>query len=320
MLPFVREVVVEYGNIGNTQLPQQLVRQLRGSSGVDIDQRYLFVRRLGGGREGAVSLYHDTSTDGLVAIKRFQSVYRNPVPEPIREALEAEDVNYWPAEIPATILLGGLAMRPDTTGPLPKRGLEPSTSDVLPALDYFLVRGSSWSPASLTWHLATPYLGKGTLMHLANNLATKNWTFGNLDQSLRPALHRLLGSLARLHRMGVCHNDVKPDNIYVEDELYWLLGDLGNVREIHHPYYSTPQWHREGQWHLAWLELAAPSLKGKNVDDFNRARKFDPVFNSKTISRKKNVKPIRDRSNKEDKFKKAIEEREMIRCNYDPVV
>ncbi|CAL8578748.1 hypothetical protein XPA_004521 [Xanthoria parietina] len=69
-----------------------------------------------------------------------------------------------------------------------------------------------------------------------------------LINSLRPALHRLLGSLARLHRMGVCHNDVKPDNIYVEDELYWLLGDLGNVREIHHPYYSTPQWHREGQW------------------------------------------------------------------------
>lgn len=22
----------------------------------------------------------------------------------------------------------------------------------------------------------------------------------------------------------------------------------GNVREVHHHYYSTPQWHREGQW------------------------------------------------------------------------
>ena len=186
-----------------TQLPQQLVRQLRGSSGLDIDQRYLFVRRLGGGREGAVSLYHDTSTDGLVAIKRFQSVYRNPVPEPIHEALEAEDVNYWPAEIPATILLGGLAMSPDTTGSRPKRGFESSTSDVLPALDYFLVREKSWSAASLTWHLATPYLSKGTLTHLANNLETKNLTSGNLDQLLRPGFHRLLGSLARLHRMGV---------------------------------------------------------------------------------------------------------------------
>lgn len=94
-------------------------------------------------------------------------------------------------------------MRPDTIGSLPKRGLESSISDVLPALDYFLVRGNSWSSASLTWHLATPYLGKGTLTHLANNLETKNMTFGNLDQSLRPALHRLLGSLARLHRMGL---------------------------------------------------------------------------------------------------------------------
>lgn len=187
----------------NAQLPQHLVRQLQGSSSLDIDERYLFVRPLGGGREGAVSLYHDTSTGGLVAIKRFQSVYRNPVPEPMYEALEAEEVNYWPSEIPATILLGGLALQPGDTTPLSNRRLEPSNSDMLPALDYFLVRGSSSSSTSLTWHLATPYLGKGTLTHLAKNLETRNQTSSDLDDSLRPALHRLLGTLARLHRIGV---------------------------------------------------------------------------------------------------------------------
>ncbi|KAI4262398.1 MAG: hypothetical protein L6R42_002428 [Xanthoria sp. 1 TBL-2021] len=186
----------------HAQMPQRLIRQLQGSSGLDIDERYLFVRQLGGGREGAVSLYRDTSTGGLVAIKRFQSVYRNPVPEPVYEALEAEEVNYWPAEIPATILLGGLALQPGEITPLSKRRLEPSNSDMLPALDYFLVRGCSLSSTSLTWHLATPYLGKGTLTHLAKNLETRNLTFSDLDESLRPALHRLLGSLARFHRNG----------------------------------------------------------------------------------------------------------------------
>ncbi|KAL8845872.1 MAG: hypothetical protein Q9221_008991 [Calogaya cf. arnoldii] len=120
----------------NVQLPEQLVRQLQGSSGLDIDGRYLFVQQLGGRREGAVNLYQDTSTGNLVAIKQFHTLYRNPLPEPIHQALSAEE----------------------------------------------------------------------------------------------------------------CHNDVKPDNIYVEDELHWLLGDLGNVREINHHYYSTSQWHHEGQW------------------------------------------------------------------------
>ncbi|KAI4284393.1 MAG: hypothetical protein L6R38_001446 [Xanthoria sp. 2 TBL-2021] len=147
----------------HAQLPQQLIQQLQGSSGLDINERYLFVRQLGGGREGAVSLYHDTSNGGLVAIKRFQTMYRNPVPEPIHKVLEAEEVSYWPAEIPATILLGGLALRPDETAPLSKRRLEPSHSDMLPALDCFLVHESSSSSTSSTWHLATPYLGKGTL-------------------------------------------------------------------------------------------------------------------------------------------------------------
>ncbi|KAL9030146.1 MAG: hypothetical protein Q9196_001699 [Gyalolechia fulgens] len=183
-------------------LPARLVRQRQGSSGLDVDDRYLFVRKLGSGREGTVRLYRDTSTGDLVAIKAFHSKYRNPVPAPVFEALEAENVNYWPTEIPATILLGGSTLGNDDTSVVPKCGPEPWDLDMPPALDYFLVRGSRRPSSPLTWHLATPYLDKGTLTDLAKSLEVENQTFNDLDVSLRPTLHRLLGSLARMHRLG----------------------------------------------------------------------------------------------------------------------
>ncbi|KAI4090446.1 MAG: hypothetical protein LQ344_004752 [Seirophora lacunosa] len=187
----------------DTQLPPQLVRQYRGSSGLDIDDRYFFVRVLGSGREGTVSLYQDMNTGDPVAIKAFHTKYRNPVPARLLEALKAEDVNHWPTEIPATLLLGGSTLWSDDRGSFPKRGLGVSSLDMLPALDYFLVRESPRHPASLTWHLATPYLGRGTLTDLAMSLEVDNQTPNDLDLSLRPNLHRLLGSLARMHRTGV---------------------------------------------------------------------------------------------------------------------
>ncbi|KAL8917057.1 MAG: hypothetical protein Q9208_008173 [Pyrenodesmia sp. 3 TL-2023] len=229
------------------QLPRRLVRHLRGSSGLDIDDRYLFVRELGSGCEGTVRLYRDTSSGSPVAIKSFQSKYRNPLPARVTEALEAEDVTYWPTEIPATILLGGSTLGRNDSGLISKHEFESSNVDILPALDYFLIRGSTRPLDPLIWHLVTPYLGKGTFIDLSKRLAAENRTFAHLDLSLRPSLHRFLGSLARMHRIGMCHNDVKPDNIFVEDHR-WLLGDMGNVRELRHPYYSTSQWHRDGQW------------------------------------------------------------------------
>ncbi|KAL9032569.1 MAG: hypothetical protein Q9180_006428, partial [Flavoplaca navasiana] len=184
-------------------IPQHLIRQQGGSSGLDIDDRYLFVRYLGNGREGAVSLYQDSSTGELVAVKRFQSVYRNPVPAPILQALGDEEVNSWPAEIQATILLGGFEPRSDEPNLTSKRDLERSDLDILPALDYFLVRDNNCCSKPLTWHLVTPYLSKGTLTHLARTLETRNQTFSAVDDSFRPAFHRLLESLSQLHKLGV---------------------------------------------------------------------------------------------------------------------
>lgn len=184
----------------SAQLPRQLVRQLQGSSGLEIDYRYIFVRELGSGCEGTVRLYRDTSTGSPVAIKAFQSKYRNPLPARLSEALKAEDVNYWPTEIPATILLGGSTLGRDDSGLISNHGLESSSVDMLPALDYFLIQGST---GPLIWHLVTPYLGKGTLVNLSKRLAAENRTFTDLDLFLRPTLHRLLGSIARMHRIGV---------------------------------------------------------------------------------------------------------------------
>ncbi|KAL8955444.1 MAG: hypothetical protein Q9183_006642 [Haloplaca sp. 2 TL-2023] len=218
-------------------IPQHLVRQQGGSSGLDIDDRYVFIRYLGNGREGAVSIYQDTSTDELVAIKRFQSAYRNPVPAPILNALGDKDVGYWPAEIQATLLLGGFqSNRSDEPGVIPQRALEDLDLSMLPALDYFLVRGTDCCTKPLTWHLVTPYLGKGTLTHLAKSLQKSNQTTAAVDDAFRPAFTRLLSALSRLHKLGVCHNDVKPDNIYILDDLHWLLGDL--VRQ--HPRTPPP--------------------------------------------------------------------------------
>ncbi|KAI4183608.1 MAG: hypothetical protein LQ346_006281 [Caloplaca aetnensis] len=144
----------------STQLPRQLVRQLQGSSGLDIDDRYIFVRELGSGCEGTVRLYRDTSTGRPVAIKVFQSKYRNPLPAHISEALEAESVKYWPAEIPATILLGESALGMNDSGLIADHEIEPSSVDVLPALDYFLIRGSTRLPPALgnVRELRHPYL------------------------------------------------------------------------------------------------------------------------------------------------------------------
>ncbi|KAL8748294.1 MAG: hypothetical protein Q9184_007421, partial [Pyrenodesmia sp. 2 TL-2023] len=125
----------------SAQLPRQFVRHPQGSSGLDIDDRYVFVRELGSGCEGTVRLYRDTSTGNPVAIKAFQSKYRNPLPPRLSEALEARNVNYWPTEIPATILLGGSTLGRDDSGLISKNELELSSLDMIPALDYFLMRG-----------------------------------------------------------------------------------------------------------------------------------------------------------------------------------
>lgn len=57
-----------------------------------------------------------------------------------------------------------------------------------------------------------------------------------------------LVSLKELHSHGLCHDNIKPDNIFVADTQHWLLGDLGNVRHFGHPWHTSDEWERRGQW------------------------------------------------------------------------
>lgn len=235
-------------------LPKQAFREWTGSFRRDIDERYVFVRELGSGAEGNVKLYNDTYINRAVAIKAFRSHQRNNLPKQLVQVVQSSLVGSWPAEIPATILLGGSKLEHYDENLFSKHRPFGARLDTVPALDYFLIptgrpRSSQWE-----WQLVTPYLGpdsgesQGTLTDLAEHLNKECKRSVELDGTLRPGLHRLLGSLARLHMKGFCHNDIKPDNVYVQRAENWLLGDFGNAREISHPYYKTQQWNLEGQW------------------------------------------------------------------------
>ncbi|GAB7324007.1 hypothetical protein MBLNU13_g07409t1 [Cladosporium sp. NU13] len=119
----------------------------------------------------------------------------------------------------------------------------------LPVGDVFYA--SSPPVQEAQWHLVTPLMAGGTLQTLAKTIA-RNQTntqlsIHSLDVRFRPRLNELLGALEILHNTGLCHDDLKLDNIFVaqpstEHDAMWLLGDLGNVREISHPYHSSRIW------------------------------------------------------------------------------
>ena len=189
-------------------LPQQAFRDWTGSFRRDIDERYFFVRELGSGAEGNVNLYNDTYIDRAVAIKAFHSHQRNNLPKQLAQVVQSSLVGSWPAEIPATILLGGSQLEHYDQDLFSKHRPYGARLDTVPVLDYFLIptrrpRSSHWE-----WQLVTPYLGpdssegQGTLTDLAEHLKRERKRSVELDGPLRPGLHRLLGSLARLHMKG----------------------------------------------------------------------------------------------------------------------
>ncbi|CAI4212910.1 unnamed protein product [Parascedosporium putredinis] len=136
----------------------------------------------------------------------------------------------WPVEIPATLLLGNY----DVSGTNRSEGL----GDFVPVTDAFF---------------------SGSLGSLAKRLRAsgRSYTVTELDNMYRPSLGRLLSALEHLHLThGLCHDDIKPDNIFIAPEgihsdaksrggvhsEHWLLGDLGNARHPAHPYHSSYLW------------------------------------------------------------------------------
>ena len=193
-------------------LPKQVFRDWAGPSRWDIDERYLFVRELGSGAEGSVKLYNDTYINRAVAIKTFHSHQRNNLPKQLADIVRSSLVTSWPAEIPATILLGGSRSELYDQNLFVEHRPFGARLDTVPALDYFLISTGGLQPSGWEWQLVMPYLGsdygdgQGTLTNLMMHLKGQRKSFVVLDDTLRPRLHRLLESLARLHMKGFACN------------------------------------------------------------------------------------------------------------------
>ena len=183
-------------------------------------------RKLGEGVEGKTFVYKGT------VIKTF-----TPEKSPFRNCAPGASGEKWPTEIPATLRFGGFHESFEHTN---------FTFDgFLPVMAYFVASASPSAPAE--WHLVTPLLDSGSLPALAKKQSKLNKSYREFDAHYRPAFNRLLRSLESLHGAGFCHDDVKPGNIFVEDDSRFVLGDLGNLRQVAHPYHSSLLWKQNNQ-------------------------------------------------------------------------
>ena len=204
------------------------------SNGTDIGDRYIFLRHLGTGNEGSASLYTDVATRSIVVVKTWLGPLkniRNFLPLHLQPTF-ADFTTKWPTEIEAGLLLGS------------SKDLNMSEQAYVPVLDYFVLQGDDekWQ-----WAMATPFIEGGTLSDLAESSRVQARTPQKLDRIFRPMLNSLLEKLGDLHEAGYCHDDIKSDNIFVPNSTHWLLGDLGNVRHVSHPWHATNRWTRENQ-------------------------------------------------------------------------
>ncbi|KAF2819182.1 hypothetical protein CC86DRAFT_147673 [Ophiobolus disseminans] len=183
-------------------------------------------RVLGEGWEGKVFAYNDS------VIKTF-----TPGRSPFRNCAPGSTGEKWPTEIAASLRFGGSYTNIGGDG-----GSNTTLEGFLPVKAYFKTSVSPSKPPE--WHLVTPLLSGGNLNTLAKSLTTdqKPHTFREVDFRYRPVFNTLLSNLHRLHTIGYCHDDIKPANIFIQDSTHWVLGDLGNVRHITHPYHSSRLW------------------------------------------------------------------------------
>lgn len=182
---------------------------------------------LGTGQEGSVSLYGD-SAGTTVAVKTFARPPRNEIPPELAGDF-IQFTTTWPTEIEAGMLLNSLRDSP-----------------FVAVVDYFILS----EPDGWSWALVSPFALGGTLLSLAERerTASKPNDLTTLDCLYRPSLKSLLLALEDLHLTGICHDDIKPDNVFIDrDPSHWMLGDLGNVREVKHAWHKTASWTRQNQ-------------------------------------------------------------------------
>jgi hypothetical protein len=244
---------------------------------------------LGSGFEGDTFLYKNYV---IKTFKTIQSPPRNCLPSDISPAL-APTQRRWPSEIPASLLLGGLAAGEPQEGQA-----VPDQVDFVPVQGVFLAPAPAPAAGPATWHLVSPFLRSGHLYKLAKRLSslTAPSSARALDARFRPSLNKLLSALDTMHNEHkLCHDDIKPDNIFVASysashineseaavDTHWLLADLGNVRQIDHAYHASQLWwSRNGQLvdcrandvvrlvksYVRFLQLASAAAVPTDADD-----------------------------------------------------
>lgn len=223
---------------------------------------------LGEGWEGKVFVYKNS------VIKTF-----TPGRSPFRNCASGVTGGKWPTEIPASLLLGGTYKLVYADGGGHPQNSSTTIGGILSVKAYFM---ASVPPSkSLEWYLITPRLD-GNLFNLAHKLSdgAKPRGFREVDAKYRPAFNRLLKSMEELHNAGYCHDDIKPANIFVQDDTHWMLGDLGNLRQISHPYHTSRLWRDNRQLEDCRANDAMRALKSylkfiqtsiSNEDQFNLA-------------------------------------------------
>jgi serine/threonine protein kinase len=165
-----------------------------------------------------------------------------PGRSPFRNCAPGTENEKWPTEIAASLRFGGHDNNINNAG-VPEGNAANNTIDgFLPVRAYF----KAATPPSLIpeWHLVTPLLKGGNLNTLAKKALreAKLKTAREIDAHYRPAFEHLLSNMQYLHEARYCHDDIKPANIFVAEDTQWLLGDLGNLRHISHPYHSSRIW------------------------------------------------------------------------------
>ncbi|KAH7378425.1 hypothetical protein DE146DRAFT_673059 [Phaeosphaeria sp. MPI-PUGE-AT-0046c] len=188
---------------------------------------------LGKGWEGKVFSY---KTSVIKTYTSGRSPFRNCAPD-TENAGEK-----WPTEIAASLRFGG--HKHNTPGSELTDDDYASTAlhGFLPVKSYFKAAVSEGQEAE--WHLVTPLLKGGTLKDLAKKVAhnPKLTKTRDMDAYFRPIFENLLGDIQRLHDAKYCHDDIKPDNVFIANRTDWVLGDLGNLRHLSHPYHSSKIW------------------------------------------------------------------------------
>lgn len=207
---------------------------IRYSNGTHIDDRYRKVHSLTDGKEGHVNLYVDMIGGGNVSVvvKTISTPSRNDIPSALL-SMFGSIASSWPSEIEATLALGARTIK--------------GHSYVVPVYDYFILEDTTSSPSRCSWALVTELVSGGTLLDLAGDLSQTSQTAEQIDAVYHGSLDKLLSSLNSLHEDGYCHDDVKPANIFVSSPRNWLLGDLGNLRDVKHAYHQVGDWSRRNQ-------------------------------------------------------------------------